>query len=110
MYILLSLSDQTALARLEEPDDCTRFHVTIRSLSENQVGKVLSDEQLGELEDPAAAWIRISVLRNLAAGRVAPGWHDRFEKMLSYAERKGWLSHNRESVRGHCQWVESKKS
>jgi hypothetical protein len=105
MYILLSLSQDKALARLEEPDDCTRFHVAIRDLSEKQVQQLLQKENLGEFADYNTAWVQLTAIRKLAEGRIAPDWSDRFEKMLDYARRKGWLSQDGTLVSGHCEWV-----
>ena len=91
---------------LVEPDDCHRFHVAIRDLSEQAVQQVLEDEEVGQLSDPDTAWIKISAIRKLAQGRVQPDWPERFSDMLQYAERKGWLSEDKESVSGHCEWTQ----
>lgn len=104
MYMLLSSAQHEAVVTLEEPDDCTRFHVAIHGLSEDAARQALAREELGMLDIHEAAWIEIAALRRLASGRVQPDWPERFEGMLRYAGRKGWLSSGGSSVRGHCEW------
>ena len=104
MYILLSSAQHEAVITLEEPDDCARFHVAIHRLSEDAARQALAREDVGTLENSEVAWIEIASLRRLAGGRVQPDWPERFEGMLRYAERKGWLSSDNSSVRGHCEW------
>lgn len=104
MYILLSSLKSQPIISLEEPDDCTHFHIAIHGLSEDDARRVLESKGVGWLNNSQGAWIRITSLRQLAQGRVQPDWLERFEGMLSYAERKGWLSDNREAVSGHCEW------
>jgi hypothetical protein len=104
MYILLSSAQGKAAVTLEEPDDCTRFHVAIHGLSEGAARQALAGEEVGTLEDHEAAWIEVTALRRLAEGRVQTDWPERFEGMLRYAGRKGWLNPDGSSVRGHCEW------
>jgi hypothetical protein len=104
MYVLMTASDKAPTVSLEEPDDCSRFHVAIRDLAKDVSARTLEDEGVGTLE-AQVAWIRIEALRKLAQGRVQPDWPQRFSDMLQYAERNGWLSEDRESVRGHCEWI-----
>ena len=104
MYLFLSSSQSSPIVRLEEPDDCTRFHVAIQNLSEDEARLVLESEEVGELIDHGTAWVSISTLYRLAQGRVPPDWHNRVHAMLHVAECKGWLSDDHTAVRGHCEW------
>jgi hypothetical protein len=104
MYIQLSSGEQGPVVSLEEPDDCTRFHVAIHSLSEETVQQALRHEEVGWLGDTDTAWINIDALRRLAHERVGPDWPERLDGMLRYAEHKGWLSDDRTAVSGHCEW------
>ena len=90
---------------LVEPDDCQHFHVAIRGLSQDAAEQALVDQGIGQFSDSDTAWIKISAIRKLAQGRVQPDWPQRFSDMLQYAERKGWLSEDRERVSGHCEWI-----
>jgi len=105
MYILASLPEEHPTVSLEEPDDCRRFQVTVRGLSEETARQVLEDQDVGQLSDHDTAWITITAIRKLAHGRVQPDWSERFSAMLEYAGRKSWLSENRECVQGHCEWI-----
>lgn len=105
MYVLVTASDQVPTVSLEDPDDCSRFHVAVRDLAESAAASTLEAEGVGTLETQAA-WISIEALRKLAQGRVQPDWPQRFGHMVQYAERKGWLSEDGEHVRGHCEWIE----
>ena len=105
MYIVVSPSEGKPAVSLEEPDDCSRFHVTIHDLSEDTARQALEAEDIGHLTDAGMAWIKISAIRKLATGHVQPDWPERFSAMLDYAGRKGWLSDDRAYVRGHCEWI-----
>ena len=105
MYLLVTATEEKPTVSLAEPDDCGRFHVAIKDLSEQAVQQILEDEEVGQFSDSDTAWIKISAIRKLAQGRVQPDWQQRFSGMLHYAERKGWLSEDRESVSGHCEWI-----
>lgn len=104
MYISVSPSHVGAVITLEEPDDCTRFHVAIQNLSEDEVLQALKRDEVGSLSASNTAWIKIGALRQFAKERVRPDWPERFEGMLRYAERKGWLSDDKTMVSGHCEW------
>ena len=106
LYLLVTSTEKMPDISLVEPDDCRRFHVAIRDLSKQAAQQVLEEEEVGQFSDPDTAWIKISVIRKLAQGRVQPDWPQRFSDMLQYAERKGWLSEDRESASGHCEWIE----
>lgn len=104
MHILVAETAQGPRVSLEEPDDCTRFHVAIQGVPREAAGRALELAGVGTLGEADAAWIRVAALRERAEGRVAGDWAERFHAMLAYAGRKGWLSEDQGSVRGHCAW------
>lgn len=104
MYVLLTPASGSAMLTLEESDDCQRFHVEIRDLTEEAVQQIFGREGAGTLDSCEVAWIEIAFLRRLAEGRVQPEWSERFDGMLRYAERKGWLNRDQSRVQGHCEW------
>jgi len=106
LYLLVTATEETPTISLVEPDDCHRFHVTIRGLSQDAAEQAFVDEGIGQFSDSTTAWSKIATIRNLAQGRVQTDWPQRFSDMLQYAERKGWLSEDRESVSGHCEWIQ----
>lgn len=104
MYVVLSSGEPESIVSLEEPDDCTRFHVVICGIPEDAVRQALTHNDMGWLSNRDSAWIKIAVLRRLAQGRVAPDWPERFDEMQRYAEHKGWLDDDRATVSAHCEW------
>ena len=58
----------------------------------------------GRLEDHDDALIRVDAVRMLAAGRVGPSWDTHFAFMLAYADTKGWLHDDGQSLQAHCEW------
>lgn len=104
MYILVIAASPAPVVSLEEPDDCRRFHVAIRHLSEDAAQQALEREDVGAFSGHDTAWIKITALRELAGTRVQPDWPERFDGMLRYAQSKGWLSSDGSQVSGHCEW------
>ena len=92
---------------LEEPDDCTRFHLEGHDVSPEQAADVLTDARAGRLdpEDPADAWIEPEAVRRMADGRVGDDWDERFEGMVGYARSKGWVAEDG-AIQAHCEWTE----
>jgi hypothetical protein len=89
---------------LIDPTDLTRFHATCPStLNETDLRAVLTREGVGDIVsgDDAHLLVRVDALRRLAAGRVEPDWDTKFDGMLGYAKRKGWLSDDGTSVQAH---------
>ncbi|HEY4026620.1 MAG TPA: hypothetical protein VGO86_09330 [Candidatus Dormibacteraeota bacterium] len=108
MYVLISTGEGGApQVSLEEPDDCRRFHVTIRGLDEQSVRAVLGREGAGTLQDRDTAWVSAAAARRLAGDRVAADWPERFEAMIRFAATKGWLSEDGQAIRAHCEWSPS---
>jgi len=103
MYILITAAQEQGAVSLEEPDDCRRFQLTIHGLSAGAAARMLEAEGVGRLAEEDTAWIDIAALRRLAAGRVGADWPQRFAAMIDYARRKGWLSADGQSVRGHIE-------
>ena len=106
MYLLVTATEEVPTISLVEPDDCRRFHVTIRGLTQDAAEQALADQGIGQFSDSTTAWIKIAAIRRLAQGCVQPDWPQRFSDMLQYAGRKGWLSEDGQSVSGHCEWIE----
>jgi hypothetical protein len=96
VYVLVSPDG----VELEEPDDCSRFHVVGRDVGPDEVAGALSG--FGEVEGEHA-WIEQETVRTLAEGRVADDWDDRFDAMLEYASSKGWVDEEGR-VQAHIEW------
>jgi hypothetical protein len=88
---------------LEEPDDCTRFHVARGAASAEDVRAAVAGAGAGVLDDDGEhAWIEPAAVEGLALGRVGDGWADRFAGMVAYATSKGWVD-DEGRIRAHIE-------
>ena len=105
MFVQVDVSPERPVVTLEEPDDCTKFHLTV--VGGQDVGRVfgaLVDAAAGRLEADHA-YITIDAVRRLAAGRVADDWDDRFAGMLGYAQSKGWIDDTGNMIQAHIEYA-----
>jgi hypothetical protein len=107
VFVLVDLTSQPPAVTLEEPDDTTRFHVTVRGGQPGAdlalVFGALVDAAAGRLEG-GDAWITVDAIRRLGAGRVGPAWDDDVTAMLDYADAKGWFDPATHAIRAHVEW------
>jgi hypothetical protein len=83
MRIEIDLATFPATAVLHEPDDFMSFKVTLAQTDH--------------------AWVPVQALEQLAGDRASdPEWRRGLEKMLGYAETRGWLVEG--AVRAHIDW------
>jgi hypothetical protein len=90
---------------LIEPDDVTSFHaVCPAGLGYGALAEIVQKEDLGEIL-PAGGHLMVPLgtVRRMAAGRVGPDWEQKFDAMVAYAARKGWLSEDGTKVRAHLE-------
>ena len=90
---------------LIEPDDVTSFHaVRPAGLGQGELAEIVQKEDLGEIL-PAGdhLMVPLGTVRRMAAGRVGPDWEQKFDAMIAYAARKGWLSEDGTKVRAHLE-------
>ncbi|MFC4949848.1 hypothetical protein [Pseudonocardia sp. GCM10023141] len=86
-----------------DADDCTRLHVET-DLDVEALAKALAETGSGTPADAESVWLDVGVLRSRAQLLVdAPDWPQRWEAMIGYAQRKGWLSPDGHSVQAHIQ-------
>ena len=104
MYVRVDVGPERPVVTLEEPDDCTRFHLTV-------VGRPDLARVFGALVDAAAgrldgdhALITIDAVRRMAAGRVGDDWDTRFDGMLAYARSKGWIDDTGHAIQAHVEY------
>ena len=88
--------------RLDEPDECGRFHVQVAEGVTDLAG-ALAAADVGTLADDEHAWVRVDAVRRLAEGRVPDDWPSRFDGMLRYAASKGWLDGEGSAIRAHLE-------
>ena len=104
MFVRVDLRPERPVVTLEEPDDCTRFHLGV--VGDPDLGRVfgaLVDAAAGRLEGDHAL-VTIDAVRRLAAGRVGDDWDDRFEGMLAYARGKGWVDETVNAIQAHIEY------
>jgi hypothetical protein len=88
--------------RVEEPDDCTRLEVRAADPSPDAVDAALRAAGMGTSIGPTEVDLRVDALRALAATAELPAdWPGRWDMMIAYAARKGWLVANSTAVRAH---------
>lgn len=99
MYIDVSDSG----VKLENPAEFTRFEV-VSTLDRDRTNSALQSAGVGALREDDHVAVPQSYLRD-AAGSAAeePGWSDGFEKMLGYAQSKGWVTESGD-VLAHVEW------
>jgi len=104
MFVTVDLA--TNQIGLDEPDDCTRFHVEVRNGDPGAGRAGLGDAlaAIGRLADDDHAWIDIAGVRTLAEGRVGVTWAADFDSMVGYAASKGWLDEAKTAIQAHLEW------
>jgi hypothetical protein len=91
--------------RLDEPDDCRRFHVAAHGAADpDRLGRALADRGSGR-RDGDDVWVQVEAVRRLAGDRVGSGWERDFTAMLEFARGKGWLDASGEAIRAHVAWT-----
>ncbi|MFD9893279.1 hypothetical protein ACFWY9_28365 [Amycolatopsis sp. NPDC059027] len=90
--------------RVEEGDDCTRLHVATE-LDSAATGQALRDAGFGgPADEPDSAWLSVESLReNASRGSVGADWPGRWDAMIAYAARKGWLTADGTKVAAHIE-------
>ena len=104
MFVVVDLETTSAEVTLADPDDCTRFHVSVRGPGDEAgVDDALRSTGTGWLHD-GAAFVRVERVQELAAAQVPDDWRERFGSMLEFAAGKGWMSDDGQAIRAHLEW------
>jgi hypothetical protein len=103
VIIDIDLSREHAAIELVQPEDCRRFHVTVRGGGPEALGIVLPAHGIGRLLPSGDALIEIDAVRRLADGKVTEGWEADFSAMVEYARNKGWLDEKGEAIQAHVE-------
>ncbi|MEL7372468.1 MAG: hypothetical protein AAFN74_26325 [Myxococcota bacterium] len=94
---------RTADASVEilEPETLNRFHVQ----SDGALDATVS--ALGDLgraaEKPDHVWIQIEGLRQRTLPSVDEGWSGRFDEMIRFAAKHGWVDTDQKYVMAHVE-------
>lgn len=106
MYVRVDTRPYPPVVSLEEPDDCTRFHLAI--VGGRDVGLVfgaLVDAAAGRLEGDHAL-ITIDSVRRMAAGRVPEDWDARFARMLADARTQGRIDETNNASQAPIEYAD----
>lgn len=104
MLVRVDLAPLRPVVSLEEPDDCTRFHVAVAGGTDlARVYGALVDAAAGRLEGDHAI-VTIDAVRRMAAGRVGEDWDERFDGMIAYARGKGWIDDANHAIQAHVEY------
>jgi hypothetical protein len=97
--MIVDITDGAAV--LAEPDDCGRFEVRVADgLPTGTLDTVLSTTGAGRRSGSDQVAVNVAWLRTVARD-VQADWPDRFDKMLTFAGTKGWLTDDGTAVLGH---------
>jgi hypothetical protein len=82
--------------------DCTSLDVRVAPDRRSSLDEALRHADLGRWDGGDEADLDVAELRRRAvAERVPPGWTRRWDDMIAYAARRGWLSPDGTTVRAH---------
>ncbi|MBW0103615.1 hypothetical protein [Pseudonocardia sp. KRD291] len=89
---------------MSEADTLTDLHVVTAIDDPAALEEAVCTARLGRTEpgETGHVFVDIERLRSLArTGAVRDDWDDRFDAMIAYAERKGWLDDTGNAARAH---------
>ena len=98
MYVAVT----AAGVRVGAADDCTSLEVRAAPDLRSSLDDALRQARLGQWDGGDEADLQVAELRRRAvAGGVPAGWARRWDDMIGYAGRRGWLSADGTTVRAH---------
>jgi hypothetical protein len=104
MFVRVDLGGDPPFVALEDPADCTRFHVEVVNGDDLELAsEVLTDAGVGRIDESGAAFVEVVAVRSLAEGRVGSGWLRDFNAMLEFATSKGWMSADGAEIEAHVE-------
>jgi hypothetical protein len=98
MFVLVTPDSVGASPQFMDMQNLNQLHVEFRAVEDAPAGQALEEAGIGTVED-GHAWLYIAALR--AAGDSGGDWNDRFDAMLRYAQRSGWVDASGSRVRAH---------
>jgi hypothetical protein len=82
--------------------DCTSLDVRAAPGLRSSLDEALRQARLGRWDGGDEADLDVAELRRRAVAEgVPPGWTRRWDDMIAYAARRGWLSPDATTVRAH---------
>jgi len=91
-------------ARLLEADDFGAFKVATDIPPEERAALATAAQEVGRLDgDGRHLWVSRAWLMEAGTTAAGPNWRQGAEKMLAYAESKGWTEPATGAVRAHLE-------
>ncbi|MFT3852291.1 MAG: hypothetical protein QM733_06100 [Ilumatobacteraceae bacterium] len=88
---------------LDDADNCNAFHLEARGVDAAGVAATLAAAGAGRVAGDDAFVERAAIERMAADAGVAEDWNERYQGMLAYAGKKGWLDADG-LVQAHIEW------
>ena len=102
MVVVVDLGADPPTIGLSEPDDCARFHVSLRGPFDIERADALMRSSGVGTATGGEAVVRVVAVRQMA-GRRDTRWEADFAVMLAYARSKGWLTDDGTGIRAHIE-------
>ncbi|HTR94594.1 MAG TPA: hypothetical protein VMI73_22920 [Trebonia sp.] len=98
MFVLVAPDSGAARPQFMDMQNLNQLHAEFRGVEDAPAGRSLEEAGIGTIED-GHVWLHIAALRE--AGDGGGDWNDRFDAMLRYAQRNGWVDAAGSRVRAH---------
>lgn len=89
---------------LDDADNCNAFHLEARGVDADGVAAALARTGAGRVVGDDAFIGRATVERLAADAGVSEDWSERYQAMIAFAEKKGWLDADG-AVQAHIEWT-----
>lgn len=100
MYVLITAE----AVEIREADDLTRLSVRAPGLTEADAATCLARSGAGTVDETGHMFLNLAHLRRIAeASDTGPDWPNRWERMIDYARKNGWLTTDNQSVQAHLE-------
>ena len=100
MYVAVTAAGVSVAAA----DDCTSLDVRAAPDRRSLLDEALRHARLGQWDGGDEADLQVAELRRRALAEGVPaGWAQRWDDMIAYAARRGWLSPDGTTVRAHVR-------
>jgi hypothetical protein len=97
-------TDEVPEVKVVDADDLGRLHLALGQVTDEEADRALQEAGLGRLRDAETGVLDVAALRAAAEAQAGGGdWAQRWEGMVEYAGRKGWLADDGASLQVHVE-------
>jgi hypothetical protein len=105
MDVTVDLTAAPPRVALADPDDLASFKVLAQSSEPDPARLAQALHGVGTLAEGGHAFIAVDAVRLLAGDRAGdPEWSAGLERMLAYADSKGWMDPSGTAIQAHIEW------